>query len=253
MFKRKITKAEFDAFTGDKEWMKQLYVADGDGYKINAENDDSAAVAEKARADEAERKLTELQSTVSGLTTQVATLTEEQNNKKNEKNKKDGKFDEIEADLKNQITAAKNETAQVKTDLENRLKDAIKARHAEAIASSFTVPDLVLPVIMSLLDVDITDGKNKVTVMKDGKATAQTLEDFKKELLAKPEYKSIVKASEASGGSAGLNGLPSDGKGGVKAFKDMTEQERVALHKSDPATFSRLSEEHRQQASLQAA
>lgn len=248
MFARKITKAEFDAFTGENEWKKKLYKASGNDYILDAENDDSTANAEKARADEAEAKLANLQTTVSNLTTQVATLTDEAKNRQTEKNKKDGKFDEIEADLKNQITAAQNETKAVREALEARLKDAIKRRHAAELAEKFTTPDLVFDKIMSGLDVDITDGKEKIIVLKDGKASAMSLEDYGKSLVENPAYKSIVKASEGSGGGAGLNGLPSDGKGGTKAFKDMTESERVALHKSDPATFKRLSDEHRAQA-----
>ncbi len=246
MFKRKISKAEFDAFTGDDAWKKNLYKADGNDYKlVEVEQDNTAAEQAIRDKETAEANLATLQTTVSGLQTELADLRKD---KKKEDKKNDKRpQDEIIADLEAQVEAAKNDGDGKAKALEQQLKDALKLSHAQEIAKHF-MTDLIMPEIMARMDIDLTDGKNKLIITKDGKASAMSLEDLKKEMLANPKHKGIIKASDASGGGAGLDGLPSDGKGGTKSFADMSEAERTSLYKTNPTEFRRLSAAHQEKA-----
>jgi hypothetical protein len=72
----------------------------------------------------------------------------------------------------------------------------------------------------------------------DGQPTATTLDDFKKELMADLALAPILKGSSGQGGGAqgGQSGR------GNKAFKDMTERERVEFYNRDPEGFKKAVE-----------
>lgn len=94
-------------------------------------------------------------------------------------------------------------------------KEALAAREREiarlaldtqvdSLAGNFTVPSAMKAAIRDRLSVEFdAEGKTVIRV-KDatGAPSASTVEDFKKELLANPEYKGIIKASQGSGGGA---------------------------------------------------
>jgi hypothetical protein len=93
--------------------------------------------------------------------------------------------------------------------------------------------DALLPHITKHLAADITGDTPKVTVMKDGKASATTLVDLEKELRADTKLSSLVIASQATGG-AGRQGStqlqsPAGGAGKPALLREMTQADRIAF------------------------
>lgn len=70
----------------------------------------------------------------------------------------------------------------------------------------------------------------------DGKP--MTLEDKVNQLIGNPSYVGLFKPQGQGGGGSPTNG----NQGGSKSFKDMTEQERVALYNRNPEEFRRLAQ-----------
>lgn len=95
--------------------------------------------------------------------------------------------------------------------------------------------------IKSRLTYEVQDGTPKVRVVEDGKPTAKSLEDLKKEFQNNAKFAPFVVASKASGGGP----LNKGGAGVGKKFDEMTDVERIKLHREDPATYKRVVEEFR--------
>jgi hypothetical protein len=78
---------------------------------------------------------------------------------------------------------------------------------ATSLASELAVPGsskALLPHIERRLAMDIRDGKPVVVVRDaDGKASALTLDDLKKEIANDPAFAPLIVGSKASGGGAG--------------------------------------------------
>lgn len=91
-----------------------------------------------------------------------------------------------------------------------KLSDFAKATLADSVALSLakeisTSPELLLPHIKARIVADLSGDKPLTKILdKEGKVSAFTLEDFKKEVLETPAYAAILIGSKAKGGSAAL-------------------------------------------------
>jgi hypothetical protein len=89
-----------------------------------------------------------------------------------------------------------------------KLSDFAKRTLADSVALNLakeisTSPELLLPHISKRIVADLEGDAPKTKILdKDGKASALTLEDFKKEVLETPAYAAIIIASKAKGSSA---------------------------------------------------
>lgn len=97
------------------------------------------------------------------------------------------------------------------------LRTATVEAQATAMAAEIAVPGADRHVRRDILDrmaADVVDGKVKISVLdRDGKPSAITLEELKTEIADDPANKSLIRATDASGGgAAGQNG----GAGGLK-------------------------------------
>lgn len=150
----------------------------------------------------------------------------------------------IENSYKQKLTDAETaKTASEKT-LTKRLNQATIKAQAQAIAASMSdAPHLMLPYIERRLSVEFDDNDTAIIRVKgaDGKASALTLDDLKKELVANPELAPIIRGSKGTGGGANATTTnPSNPGGAGKKLKDMSEKERVDLFRSNRAEFDRL-------------
>lgn len=215
--------------------MQKEYVADGDGFKLDVEGgfEDVAALKrakdhEKTAAAEAKRLLHEAQ-------TQLAELTEERDNllrgalPKADVEKLEGSY---KKKLTDQETALNAKVAAAEASLATLLVDNVATNFAGEIS---TAPAVIMPHVKSRLRSE----KNAAGVYEtkivdaDGKPSALTLADLKKEFIANPAFAPILTGSKGSGGGAagaGGGGAPSKGK--VDWSKPMTPKEQVAAMKS---------------------
>jgi hypothetical protein len=114
-----------------------------------------------------------------------------------------GDFAAIEKDYQRQLKELKDGMAKAAKDAEDRTKADAVSKHVEDIAKLFTSPALAKAFIASRLTAEIVDGEPIVRVLsKDGKASAASVEDLKKEYLTDADLKGSLVASKGSGGGS---------------------------------------------------
>lgn len=247
--KRKISKTEHAALA---ELLQKEYKADGEEFVLDAEGfDDPAelkrakdreaqnAKDQKARADKAESDLQALREGTARSSGDIATL-EKSWKEKNEKLEKDHRAELAKRDGHLQAT----------------LIDAVAVKLATDIAGPNA--DILLPHIKVRLTSDLTGEAPLTRVLdKDGKPSASSVEDLKKEISSDARFKAIVVASNASGGGAAGNGRPTNGgaaSGAGQKFHELNDAERVDFYKRDPQGFETASkasaQEHTERRSL---
>ena len=100
------------------------------------------------------------------------------------------------------------------------------------IANLFTIPEVMKPIIRQQLRCDFdSNGVSQIRVLDaNGNPTADSLTEFQNNLLAKPEYKSIIPSSNGSGSGAtkpngsGSGATPTK----ISDFKNATEESLFA-------------------------
>jgi len=147
-----------------------------------------------------------------------------------------GDVEALELSYKNKMLARETELnvrfEKLKVLVDKKFIDAEAMKLATDIS---TVPALLLPHIKGRLVVTEENGELSVRVLdSDGKPSAHSLEDLRKELLSNKAFAPILVGSRASGG--GANG-GSGGGGASKTFGDLTEAERTKFAKDDPEGF----------------
>lgn len=200
---------------------KALYVKVGDGYKVDLEGDEGPTQAdidalkqakdhEKAARQAAEKELKALKAAGEGGSQEADTLRQEIAALSERLNSRDGALK----------------------------KSALEAA-AQAVTSKSKFPNVMKPHVMGRLQADIDDSGNAVVVIlgADGKPSKMSFDELTTEFQKNKEFEGLMLGATSSGGGGG--NPPADGA--VKALKDMSESERVAMAKSDPDGFKALS------------
>lgn len=233
--KSKITtKAEFDALP---DVIKAEYAEENGVWLLQSDDATelrSAKDREKIRADNAEaeaRRLRDEKAASDAAVAEATRLAEEA------KARKAGDVAALEASWQAKFDAAIGGEKARGDKLEKSLRDLLVDREALVIAAEIsTVPELMEPIIRARLQADL-DGERPFTRVLDtnGKPSAANIDDLKKELVANAKFASIIKASNASGG--GTTGNNSGGGAPAKKISEMSEAERVALHRANPVAY----------------
>jgi hypothetical protein len=200
-----------EAFRGE-------YVADKEvGFKLNIEPgsggvDDPAELRraherEKTERKAAQKKLKEMEDAQS--------VKDEEIRKANEENaKKTGNIDALNASWQQKydrdLAAKEAEYKPALTSMEADLTREMIDRHATSLAASIALPgseDVLFPHVRNRLRIETRDGKRvTVVVDKEGKASAATMEDLKKEFVADTRFAPLLVGSRANGGGSGGGG-----------------------------------------------
>lgn len=218
--KFKLSKAEYDALPEDR---KDDYIANGDEYIVDLTDAPKtytqADIDALTQAKGNEKKLRQdLQKELNDL-------------------KKAGEGNSSEAEQLREEMKALSDRLSAR---DNALKASATKLAAESVTKLAKTPSILLPHVMARLQADIDEqGNAKVTILgADGKPSQLTLEQLGKEFQTNADFADVMLApgSSGSGGAKGNSG----GNAGTKSLKDMSEQERVALAKSDPEAFKAL-------------
>ncbi len=110
---------------------------------------------------------------------------------------------------------------------------------AQTLASELSIKGseaVLLPHITNRLQVETDEnGEVKVRVLdSQGKPSALSIDDLKKEFRGNVAFKPLIVASNASGSGASGGG---SGGGAAKKPSEMTTQERLEFQKNDPQGF----------------
>lgn len=206
--KRKITKEDFEKLS---DALKANYSEKGGSYFLNIEDDDEAITElKKARENEKESHR-ESKLKMKDLETKIEELT-------NGKHKIDGNIEALENSWKEKFNTRETELtlqiSKLNTIVIQSAKDSITSSLANEISNS---PKLMKRILDERVSVEITEtGPVHRILDAQGKPSAMTLEDLKKETIANKEYSPIIIASRASG-AAGSGFKVPNGSGAAPA------------------------------------
>jgi len=171
----------------------------------------------------------------------VRTAEEEARKAKEEKARKEGDFQSLAESYEQKIQTLEGKVQnleQEKTDILKQGEQREVERQATLMAAELSRghnQELLASFIGQRLRVE--DGEIKVTDEK-GNLTISTVDQLKEEFRTNPKFGALVIASEANGGGATNN--QGTGGAGDKKLSEMTEKERVELHRENPEEFKRL-------------
>ena len=205
----KINKTVYDALPAElKAAFKQVGATDEfDNGEENVAGLKSALQKEKEEAAGIKSKL-------AGFEAEKTKEIEAARKKALEEARTTGDFAAIEKDYQRQLKELRDANAKAAQEAETRVKTDAISKQVEDVAKMFVSPTLAKSFIQSRLTAELVDGQPIVRVLgKDGKASAASIEDLKKEYLTDKELKSSLVASRASGGGSG--GVPTNSGSGV--------------------------------------
>lgn len=182
------------------ETLQVLYKKVGDNYVLEVEGmqHEDDIVALKSAKDRETKNAREWKAKVDSLQAKLAEANKAVPNT----------AEEIIAQWKQKFEARETELLSQLAEQGNKHKQHIASKEAESLAHElFVSPKLGLPHLLNKLIVEETDAGYATKVLgDDGKPSIKTLADFKKEIIANPDFKYILKGNQASGGAAQPNG-----------------------------------------------
>lgn len=221
--KRKIDK---DTYAKLSDEMKTLYVASGSDYVLDAEDAEelkNAKDREKQRARDLERERDEA----------LNKLAEIEEAKKQEEAKKAGDVAALEKSWKERAAKEKEPLVNENKKLRDLMVKSLVDGTANTIAQEIsTVPSLMSRALRDRLTVDFEGDEPTLRILgADGKPSALTTEDLKKEFVANKEYSGIIVGSKATGSSTSTQKSDSsafvDAHGKKRLFNDLSEAEQI--------------------------
>ena len=153
--------------------------------------------------------------------------------------RKSGDVEALEKSWKEKLTKREQELMTEAESLRSTLKEQMVTNVAAGMANELAVPGsakALMPHIQSRLAMDMREGKPVTVVLgPDGKPSASTLDELKKEIMGDAAFAPLIVGSKATGGGA------AGGKGGGAAsagdISKMSKQERLEYfrHKRESA------------------
>lgn len=146
-----------------------------------------------------------------------------------------GKMDEFEKTIRSQYEPVLKEKEERYASLAARILGSERKAVLGSFAGDFITPEAV-EILAPFVKTEF-EGEDVVTKFMgaDGNVVTTDPEQFRKYLREHKAFSHLIKANAASGGGASGN----KGGGAAPAFKEMSESERLALYKSNPAEFER--------------
>lgn len=199
--KYKINKEAYDALNDD---MKSEYKKKGNEYYLDVEGEgllteDDVAELRRAKdreaqaAADARKDLREMRERLEALEGDDA--------------RKRGDIDALERSWKEKYETRENELNGI-IDVKNQFihRTLVKSTAENLATKISTAPKLMAKAIEERLTVEMNGNDTVLRVLdKDGKASALSVDDLERELLADKDYSAIIVASKASGGGAGTD------------------------------------------------
>jgi hypothetical protein len=211
--KRLLADAEFKKLS--PEFQKE-YIQKGDSYELDIEGAEDTGALKRAKDHEAkarkdaENKLKELEAQLDAATKEREEMLTGAIPKADVEKLRSS----YEGKLKNRETELSAKISKLQTQVSSSLVDNVAIALASEVS---TAPALITPIIRARLAMEETSEGFQTRILdREGKPSAFTIDDLKKEILANKEFSPILKASNATGGGAsgarGSGGAGSSGK-----------------------------------------
>lgn len=231
--KYKLTKPEFEALGEDA---KKEYTLGGESAVLKIEGEGAPTAEAVTRAEDKLR--IEKEHRKNAETARDAAETREGKLKADLGNAGGKeKIAEINAAHQKELDKIRDDRAEEQKVAKNVRDAGLKKETSEAFANDhFTVPTLMVDQFSKRLSVEEIDGNPVVRVLgTDGKASALSLDELKKEFLDNKDYSTIIKADAGNGGGATNTG----GGGGAshKKIGEMTPKEEADFERGNPEGY----------------
>jgi len=153
---------------------------------------------------------------------------------KQEALRKAGDIEALDNSWKEKLTAAEQASQQKLDELHGWVKELTVGQTATQLASELALPGsaaVLLPHIKARLTMDIRDGKPKTIVLdENGKPSAQSIADLKKEIESNPAFAPLLVGTKASGaGGVGASGSAQTKTMKREAFDGLDQVQRMAF------------------------
>lgn len=234
--KYKLTKSEFEALP---EEMKKEYALGGEGATLKVEGEGVPTQAEIDRLKEkhliADKHRKEAEKSRDEAEARAEKLREDLG-------KASGKeqIEKIKQEHQAELEKIRGEREAEQKAAKDAANSKLKKETAEAFANEhFTIPRLMIGPFADRLSIEEIEGKGVVRVLDaEGKASALSLDELKREFLDNKDYAGIIKADAGRGGGA----LPGGGGGApvkkLSDFKNGTEEAKFA--NDNPEEYQRM-------------
>lgn len=192
--KLKISKEEYDKLP---DLLKAEYTEKNGAYHQNVPDTDEAIEALRLAKENEKKEHKATKDALENLKNELAEI-------RNEGNRKKGDVEALETSWKGKLAARETELTNQINALRNHviksMRDATSGELASAIS---TVPSVMKRILTDRMTIDFEGETPSLRILGiDGKPSALTIEDLKKEILANPEYAPIIIGSKASGGAS---------------------------------------------------
>ncbi|PKH28763.1 hypothetical protein BJF94_12480 [Acinetobacter radioresistens] len=228
-----MLKYQLENLDGVEESVKQLYEEKDGKYVLKIEG-----IPEPEDLEGLKRKNQEFMEEAKVAKRKAKELEEQARQKEEENARKNGNIEALEKSWQEKLTKREAELLEQSKALESQVYQLTVGQTASTLANELAVSgcsSVLLPHITGRLQVETVDGQVKVRVLDaQGKPSAATIDDLKKEFRDNPAFKPLIAASHASGG--GANGANSGG-GAAKKPSEMSLAERAEWQARDPAGF----------------
>jgi hypothetical protein len=233
-----MLKFELSNLDGLSDEHKALYAEKDGKFLLKLEGyEDPTALKNAKNHEKAARQKAELD--LKTLRTEFDELKSTIDDDKQNKHRKTGNVAELDASWNEKFENLKTAHAKELASRDSKISKLLVDNVADTMAAELSeTPEFLVELIKKRLKVeDGADGPETRVVDANGALSASTIEELREEFKSNKKYAAVIRGSSASGGGSGGGG---DNRDGVpKAFKDMSEKERTALHKSDPVKFNR--------------
>lgn len=198
-------KYQVDTLDGIDESVKGLYAEKDGKFVLGIEGFPQPEDVSGLKA-----KVEELLAEKKAVTEKARLAAEESERAKLEAAKKGGDVEALEISYQQKIAEIEN---RLKLEIEQRdgsIIELTSGQTATKMAAELAVQgssDVLLPHIKARLRTEFRDGKPVTVVLdKDGKPSANTVEELKKEFISNPAFAPLIVASKASGAGRTVNG-----------------------------------------------
>ena len=230
---------QVDSLEGLDDSVKALYTEKDGKYVLGVEG---LPQPQNADLDGLKARVQELLNEKKTAQTKAQEAEEKRLKAEEENARKNGDVAALEKSWGDKFTNRENELNSTIDGLNKQIYQLTVGQTAQALAAKLAVQgcsDVLLPHLTNRLSVETVDGQPKIRV-KDlqGNPSAATLEDLEKEYRSDARFKTVIAASNASGG--GANGA--QGGGATKKPSEMNMNERAEWQKRDPQGFAKALE-----------